>query len=240
MRWQTRRAIERADLVLAVSPAQREDILREVPVRRPERIEIMPNGVRADLFHPGGPRPRDGYVRVLWIGGLVPVKRLDLLLDAFAAAQRERAELRLTLVGEGSLARAVEERIDSLGLRGLARLEASRSRQGVADAMRAHDFLVVSSATESFSLVTIEALACGRPVLSTRCGGPESILVSPKLGELVEGTRDALAQGLLSMAARLGEFDDAAIAEHARREYGQEVLVKRTIAVYERVLGRSR
>lgn len=241
MAWQTGRAIARADAVLAVSHAEREAMLRGVRIRRPERIEVLPNGVRTDVFHPGGGRPPDdGAVHVLWVGGLVPVKRLDLLLDAFADARRERPELRLTLLGDGPLEGEVRRKIEALDLAREVGLAPSTSRAGVAAALRAHHFLVVSSETESFSLVTIEALACGRPVLSTRCGGPESILVSPRLGELVDRTRSALARGLVSMAGRLPEFDEAALADHARREFGIEAVAKRTIAVYERVRRRAR
>jgi glycosyltransferase involved in cell wall biosynthesis len=110
----------------------------------------------------------------------------------------------------------------------------------VADYMWSHHFLVISSQSETFGLVSIEALACGRPVLSTRCGGPEEVIRGSEYGELVDNSVEDLAKGLVTMAARIAEFDPTLLHDYARRNYGLEVIAARLKETYLQMLGRRK
>src|SRR5262249_62288753 len=81
-----------------------------------------------------------------------------------------------------------------------------RSPLEVAQAMAKSTVVVLPSRAESFGSVLVEALACGTPVVATRCGGPEDI-VNDDVGKLVpkEDAR-ALADGLLSVLEDRGRF----------------------------------
>ena len=82
----------------------------------------------------------------------------------------------------------------------------------------------------------VEAFACGVPVVSTRCGGPED-LVNSTNGILVD--RDsvpALAAGMEQMLAERGRFDPQAIRQAAYNQYDQGVLAKTQLACFRKVL----
>ena len=86
--------------------------------------------------------------------------------------------LPVLVVGE-RLGRRLEQRVRLLG---------ALSREQARDELRGCDCFVLPSRHESFGVVLAEATACGRPVISTRCGGPESI-VTKENGILVEKNR---------------------------------------------------
>lgn len=206
MRQITRRAVVGADRLLAVSASLRQDMV-EAFARVDRAIDVLPNGIDPHVFHP---RPRvraaaaDEPIRALWVGHHVEIKRVDRLLHAFARVAPQHNRLRLTLLGDGEGRAAMAELARELGIADRVSFAPAADRFGVADAMRAHDFLVVSSAKETFSLVVLEALACGIPVLSTACGGPESLITEPASGLIVSNDVEGLVKGLTTMAARVG------------------------------------
>lgn len=233
-RRQTQRAVLEASHVLAVSPALRSDMLKDLQLDQPVEIHAVPNGVDTNLFAPMSAEPRGQEVRALWVGHHVPVKRVDVLLQAFQAAYLERPNLRLTLVGDGALKRVAEGCIEDLGLSGAVNLEPAMDRAQVASMMCEHDFLVISSETETFGVVAAEALSCGIPVLSTRCGGPESILDDDRTGMLVGKDAGSLAQGFVEMAqaVELGKFDAAFIRQRAIKLFSFDLVAVSLGSVY--------
>jgi glycosyltransferase involved in cell wall biosynthesis len=230
----TRRAVVTADRVLAVSDALRRTMLDELHIP-PGHIDVLPNGFDDDIFHDQGPARRRGKsssIKALWIGHFVAVKRVDRLIEAFARVADRIPGLTLTLMGDGEGKAEVLADIAARGLTTRVLLRPSGDRKSVAEALRDHDFLVIASATETFSLVTIEAFACGRPVLSTRCGGPEGLITDQSLGLLVSNDVDGLEKGLLQMSSLSGKFDSKHIANHARAHYAWRLVARELEKIY--------
>lgn len=236
MRRQTETAINRADLVLAVSEFLRAEILREVIVMRPECVSVLGNGFRPEIFYAAAPPGAGERVRALWIGGFMPVKQPLMLINAFAEAYRREPRLTLTLVGQGELEKEMRERVAMRGLGDVARFCPSASRETIARHMREHHFAVVSSEIETFSLVALEALACGRPVLTTRCGGPQELVGDASRGEIVENSVEGLADGFVRLAGRLGQFDPEILHGYACANFGFDVIAARLKLAYENLL----
>jgi glycosyltransferase involved in cell wall biosynthesis len=237
MRRQTERAIDRADRVLAVSAALQRDISQQIALRRPERLDILGNGIDARIFRPEPCcSPQDGTVHALWIGGMVAIKQPLMLLEAFAMAFAQLPKLRLTMVGDGALQSQIEAAIASRGLGRAVRLKPSISHDAVAEEIRRHHFLVIASASETFGVVAVEALACGRPVLTTRCGGPEETVRDRSNGEIVENSCAGLAAGFLAITARLAEFDPHRLHQEASARFDQTAIALRLAKVYEELI----
>jgi glycosyltransferase involved in cell wall biosynthesis len=118
---------------------------------------------------------------ILAMGRLVPGKRFDLLIRALAAMGSNTA--RLVILGEGPERESLERLIGELDLR--QRVEMPGYAENIGRYLtKARCFALVSQ-KESFSLVLVEALAYGLPIVATDCGGPREVLDGGRFGTLV-------------------------------------------------------
>lgn len=125
------------------------------------------------------PRP---YIVAL--GRLSEVKRLDLLINAYAnSALKQTCDL--LLIGEGETRQALERQIEALSLEGNVILTGAQSNPF--KYLHSAEFLVLSSRTEAFPMVLIESLVLSCPVIATDCPtGPREIVIDGENGLLVE------------------------------------------------------
>lgn len=115
---------------------------------------------------------------VVWHGRVeIERKGLDILLDAWEQVCRDRPELRLLLVGTGSDASKLHERLDSNPLPGVIWIdEFINDRTRIQQYLSAADVYVMSSRQEGFPVAPIEAMACDLPVVATDAPGIPDIL----------------------------------------------------------------
>lgn len=169
-----------------------------------------------------------------------PAKNLDILLRAIAVLSGTRDDFVLRLVGDGECRAETERLARELGLGDRVEFVGERSQADVVSILGSAAFTVVSSAHETFSVSAAESLMCGRPVLSTRCGGPEEF-VTPSVGRLVDaGDVDALADGLRWMLDHFSEFDPAALHSYAAERFAPDVVAARILDVYRTLPDRRR
>lgn len=234
---QVARALPGIRLVTAVSESLRSSI--EEFTRGSVETAVLPNVVDDHVFNPMSPLPRDPE-ELLYVGLVRRVKRLDVLLRALADVRRTMPGLHLRILSAnayrayGKDRRDVERLIETLGLSDAVQIVRGTEPEGVADAMRRAAFVTVTSARETFCSVAAESLACGTPVVVTRCGGPEEF-VSAADGVLVPaGDPIAYAAGLREAFARQSEFDSAAIASRIVERFGRAAWTERAMTLYER------
>jgi glycosyltransferase involved in cell wall biosynthesis len=177
----------------------------------PANVVVLDEYLDPDEFSPtraGTFRARAGITDDVPLIGAVarldPLKGLDVLLDAHAAARARRPELQLVVVGNpvlGQDAYAVDLRARIASTPGARLLE---GRDDVPDVMADLDVLALPSVEpESYGLVLVEALASGTPVVATDHGGPPEIVAraTPGAGLVVRPGDDAgLARALLELA----------------------------------------
>lgn len=166
-RWSVGAALRGADLVTCGSSTMHDAVADRVPAKR---LAMVPLGVDLDLFSPGAPRiPAVGRT-VLSVGSLEPVKDHVALLRAFALVAGDRPDVRLQLVGDGTLRSPLERLAERLGIAGSVEFLDRLPRERLLDLYRAATILCVSSRHEAQSMAAVEAAACGLPVVGTRVG----------------------------------------------------------------------
>jgi glycosyltransferase involved in cell wall biosynthesis len=160
----TRLVVRRAAAVIAVSDFLRRDLEARVPHAR-GKTEVIDSGVDLDRFRVE-PAPQDAP-RYLCVGGLTERKNVVRL----AAAFERLGEGTLTFAGDGPLRPRLEgrARIDVLG---------SVEHAEIPQIVAASHVVCGPSLIEPFGQALLEAMACGRPVVATRVGGPPEFVPS--------------------------------------------------------------
>ena len=238
LRRKTLAALAAARRAWCVSHALTQEVRSYFPPDQQGHIRTLFNGMDSTRFHPPARwTPDPAAPRFLFVGFLVEGKNVPTLIDAFRRVRQRLPGARLDIAGSGPLRGAIEQQIAAHGLGEAVRLHGQRSRAEVAALMRdACDILVLPSQSETFGVVLIEALASGKPVVASRCGGPESIVTDPSLGAMcLPNDVQDLARCLLETAARLPEFDPAAIRAHAVRTFEYRILADALVQQYQEI-----
>ena len=169
----------------------------------------------------------------VFVGRLVPIKRLEVLLTALELARRGEPRLRLAIVGDGEIRPALEGQAESIGVADSVRFLGYRRE--LASVFAASDLAVLCSDNEGTPVSLIESAAAGLPAVATDVGGVAEA-VGPESGVLVPpGDIGAFAAALSRLAAdrelraRLG----AAGRRLAVERFGAARLLSDTEALYE-------
>lgn len=166
------------------------------------------------------------------LGSLRMIKGYDILLRAFQQVHNRYPDTRLIIGGAGEEWAALHDLCEALDLTSCVEFPGSIPLEGRNDFYRPASTFVCSSHTETFSVVTVEALACGIPVIATRCGGPEDI-VNDSNGILVDkNSVPALAEGMIQMINKRNEYPASAIRANAYNIYSEDNVVKKQIACF--------
>jgi glycosyltransferase involved in cell wall biosynthesis len=193
-------------------------------------VGVLPNAVDALRFTAVA-APPGGAPTLLVIAALEARKGIDLLLRAMARVP----VWRLRIAGQGSQLATLKDLAHQLGLSERVQWLGGLHPRDVPAALAQCHALVLPSHAETFGVVLVEAWMAGRPVLATRCGGPDD-LVKPGLGLLVPpGDVAALAEGLNALYAALPEFEASALRAHAEQYYGLSAVGERLAQTLERL-----
>ncbi|CAN5607262.1 glycosyltransferase family 4 protein [soil metagenome] len=229
-----------ASRVVFVSESLRRTLLQREPIAA-ARTLVIRNGIDLDHWTPGaddafrsalGLRP--GELLVTAVGNVRQSKDYENLLRAAAWLRDRGTTCRIAVAGDtrgGGLYEGL------LVLRRELGLDDTVSFLGFeADVRRVlwnSDVYVLASSQEGFSLTTVQALACGVPVVATRSGGPEEIVSDGAEGLLVP-VRDPAALGAAVRKLLLDAPLRARMAEAGRRR-AEAFGVDRMVAAYERL-----
>jgi N-acetyl-alpha-D-glucosaminyl L-malate synthase BshA len=251
LRTVTRHAVLASDVVTTPSAWLREAALENLELPAGTRIEVVPNFVDLEAFHPSPDRPdlRALFPRERWEGPERPgvllhasnfrrLKRVGDAVTALAEVVRTRPAV-LVLVGDGPERASIEALAVSLGLAGRVAFLGERPELGTLFSQA--DLFLLPSDQESFGLAALEALASGVPVVASRVGGLPEVVIAGTTGLLVPPhAPQALA------AAVLGLLDDEprrtamgrAAREDAASRFRPEPVVDRYEAIYREVAER--
>ena len=147
------------------------------------QFQIIPNVVDTDYFNLVENRTKDKF-QFINIAHLTKNKNQLHLIHSFTEAFRDNTFYQLLIVGHGPEKNNLQNWIDANNMNSQITLYGSASREGVKNLLHQSDCFVLSSKIETFGVVLIEAMSCGLPVLSTKCGGPESIITNDDIGIL--------------------------------------------------------
>jgi glycosyltransferase involved in cell wall biosynthesis len=231
-RWVEQTVMKRCDRVVVLSQFMRRRVIATHGIPS-DRIVVIPGATDPRVFAPvpsrRGPRaalnlPADRTV-LFTVRNLVRRMGLENFIDAIAASGAAGRGCVAVIGGEGPLRAALDARIRSRGLEDVVRLVGFIPESQLPQYFQAADLVVMPTLhLEGFGLVTVEALACGTPVLGTSVGAIPEILnqVDPSLVAAGSDSR-ALASALEQALRRIQEPGEAArLAQKGRRLVEQQ------------------
>jgi N-acetyl-alpha-D-glucosaminyl L-malate synthase BshA len=236
----TKFSIEQSDAVTAVSAYLRDETMRAFGCVGCD-VHVIPNFVATADYHPPAPgTPRlalgpPGHRILVHVSNFRPVKRVLDVVRIFGGV-REALPATLVLVGDGPERDAAEQEVDRLKLKKDVRFLGKV--ENVADVLRGSDLFLLTSATESFGLAALEAMACGVPVVATAVGGVPEVVVDGESGVLAEvGDVAAMTARALAILKDDAEHDRLKQNAVARAlEFSAERVVPQYEQLYQDVL----
>lgn len=171
--------------------------------------------------------------RILFVGSLEPRKGIGYLLEAIKIISSQRHDFLLDIIGSGPMKNSYEETVKTMGLADVVSFYGYQSDSELVRFMELCDFFVLPSVQENFGVVLIEAMACGKPVIATRCGGPEDF-VTDEVGILIPPKDvEALAKALMQMLDHFEAFNSSAIARYAQERFSHKTVGALLHSIYE-------
>jgi teichuronic acid biosynthesis glycosyltransferase TuaC len=208
-----------------------------------KKLCIVPNGVDTNVFKPLGVGEQKNPNQILYVGLMRHVKGIDVLLHALSRLVKQQPELKLILVGGGvyrdyqTQVSALHRLAQELGIAKNVEFAGIKTPDEVARYMRESALLVLPSRKETFGAVLIEALACGTPIVATKCGGPEDI-VNERVGRLVEKEdAGALANAIADVITERQNFDPNELRDYVLNNFAWQQIARQTFDLYSKAIG---
>lgn len=233
------------DHLAPVSLTMAREIIAQ-PGIQPHRVTAIPNGIPCEQFYqPEARTPArrelnlpDSAVVFGYAGRLDQVKRLDLLLQAFAEVQASIPEARLLILGEGSMKTAWQAEAQQLGVNSAVVWAGFRADTG--RMLAAMDIYVQASSNEGLSLSILEAMSAMRPVIATQVGAAQEVLTDQVTGILVPpNSARALAQSMHWLVDHPDQKRQITEAAHqlVNRSYHAVTMAAGYQKLYQRLMG---
>ncbi|WP_226780965.1 glycosyltransferase [Oceaniglobus trochenteri] len=192
--------IRRSAFAVGVSEFGRSQLYRWAGFDVWDRVKVVQCGIEPHVFPKATPFPALPPLRVVTIGRFVEQKGQLTLVHAMARLKESHPEIHLTLVGDGQMRPAIEKAIRAVGIEDRITLTGWVGEDRVNAELENAHAIIMPSFAEGLPMVLMEAMATGRPVISTFVAGiPE--LVTPDCGWLVPaGDVKALADALIALS----------------------------------------
>ena len=186
------KVLKDADVVLAVSEALKDEIIKTNIPNIKEKTRLHWNSIDVDKFKTTEEN-KDKFKRelvqefnididkpiILFVGNIIKRKNVELLIEA---KKEMGIEANIVIVGDGPQSKELKEKCEK---ENIGNVYFTGSRGDVEDIIPSCDLLVLPSLSESFGLVLIEALSCGKPVIGSNVGGIKEI-ITEDVGLLID------------------------------------------------------
>lgn len=223
-----------ADKVLCYTETEKQELIDLGT--KPEKIEVIHNGINTDIFVPA----KDSYFdkkKLLWVGRYAKGKGLDYLIDAFSILKITHPDATLTLIGKGPEKDNITQKMSDLNLQSSITMKDFVPNSEIVSMYQNSSIFVLPSLEEGVPRTILEAMSCGIPIVCSQL---------PQLVDIVDGggllvpVKDSKA--LADTISKL--LLDSSLAEEFRKNgrknvvenYSWKDTVKKTIQIYKELV----
>lgn len=175
------------------------------------KVEALSNGIDLSCFSPGDPEPEiyekyslpREYPLILFVGRLDPEKSLDILMKAFLRIAKKLPDAHLVMVGDGTAKPKLEQMALKAGMAERVHFTGRVIGEDLPQIYRAAHVFVITSKTETQSIVLLEAMASGLPCVAVSAGAIPELVRTGENGFLCEPDDvEAVAEGIKAILTK--------------------------------------
>jgi len=230
--------VENSDYTITVSKSNYK-VFKQLNLD--DKVTVIPNPYNDELFKPiekSKARETLSLLQdkkiILAVGNVMPIKGHEYLIKAIDKIVKRNKNIICIIIGEGESRLKLQKLINNLNLNDYVKLIGAKPHDEIPLWMNACELFVLPSLRESFGTVQIEAMACGKPVVATKNGGSEDIIVNENLGYLVEPKNpNELADKILCALNK--EWDKEYILNYVKK-FSSDEIARETFKIYEKVM----
>lgn len=208
---------------------------------RPD-IDVVGNVVNCDAFVPRADSEKHRGIRFLTVCYMeeeaqLYKKGIDILIQAWTEVVKKYTDVKLVIGGGGSAKTKVEQWVEEQGISKYVEFTGALDRKQVIQEMQSCDCFVLPSRYETFGVVYIEAMACGKPVIAVANGGPDDF-VKPFNGLLIKPGAEELVQAFYEMIGHLTRgnyYQKEKISNYIKSKFSYEAIAEQLEAIYNSI-----
>lgn len=205
-------------------------------------IDVIGNVVNCDTFIPPQVSKNHNEIRFLTVCYMeeeaqLYKKGMDILIQAWAEINRRNMNVKLVIGGGGKAVQKVVEWTKEYHVTDSVEFLGALNREQVVEQMQMCDCFVLPSRYETFGVVYIEAMACGKPVIAVANGGPDDF-VKDFNGMLIKPDAEELMQAIGEMIERLkvrSYYHQEEIANYIKSEFSYDSIAGKLEVIYKMV-----
>tara|TARA_A100001011_G_scaffold163378_1_gene171959 strand:- start:408 stop:1583 length:1176 start_codon:yes stop_codon:yes gene_type:complete len=195
-------------------------------------VDVINNVLSSTFLEPSKFKKNKETFKFINIGNLTNNKNQKLIINSFLKAFKPSDKVMLILVGKGPKKKKLDELVQRSGRTHQFEFYNYLKQDEIKGLLLSCDCFVLSSNFETFGVVIIEAMACGLPVISTKCFGPEDILNQNQWGVLVDKNNiEQMVKALRDSKSEKQQVREQ-ISYYARDKYGHDSFIKKIASVY--------
>jgi len=206
-------------------------------------IDVVGNVVNCDIFTPPKVSKNHNEIRFLTVCYMeeeaqLYKKGMDILIQSWTEVVKENTNVKLVIGGGGKAAQKVVDWTKEYHVTDSVEFLGTLNREQVVEQMQMCDCFVLPSRYETFGVVYIEAMACGKPVIAVANGGPDDF-VKDFNGMLIKPDVEELTGAINKMIKRLKVYDyynEEEISSYIKNLFSYDSIAGKLLEVYKSIL----
>jgi glycosyltransferase involved in cell wall biosynthesis len=167
------------------TPVSVKPTLEYIPNKLHSKSPTIPLGVDCSLFKPNNEGKNGEAIKLLFVGKVEEHKGIKILLEALKKVKAKKQDVSLTMVGELKDEKYVKNKIKCLNIEKSVELVGRVPFEETVRFFQSCDIFCLPSKFEAFGLSILQAMSCGKPIVTTRSGGIPEFVEEGKSGFLV-------------------------------------------------------
>ncbi|MEO6902890.1 MAG: glycosyltransferase [Bacteroidia bacterium] len=179
----------------------------------------------------------DSKIKILTIADLVDnIKNVSGIIKAIAAISINNSTFEYHIIGDGPDKGPLIKLSDSLNLTNrIVFFHGKQANEFVYNFLQKINFVIINSNSETFSIVAAEALACGKPVITTTCGGPQEFITADQGILIPPNDSVQLKEAIKNMLLNFKKYSPKKLSNYAAEKFSYEKVGAQFIEVYNKL-----